>query len=189
VSGTGLDAVADLIGVRYERAPLLEPRSLKARYDTMLAAASRYIGQMTPEDLDRAQPGRDRPMLVVANQTVSVIRGFLAASHEGTHDRQFTKLPPDVRSAADLLRRADETRELVREWWERQGSHDPLDRVINTPWWGHRTLHEVFDREVWHTAQHTRQLMEALESSGTRPDRALTEIDFAGLHLPEGVHG
>ena len=189
VSGTGLDAVADLIGVSYERAPLLDPRSLKDRYDTMLDAACRYIGQMTAEDLARPQPGRERPMLEVANQTVSVIRGFLAAYHEGVHDRQFTKRPTDVSSAVDLLRRADETRQIFHTWWERHGSDDPLDRVIDTPWWGHRTLHEILDREVWHTAQHTRQLMMALESSGTTPDRPLTKDDFAGLQLPEGIDG
>lgn len=189
VSGTGLDAVAGLIGVPYERAVMLYPEGLKERYVVMLDAACRFIAQMTPEDLARSQSGRDRPMLEVANQTVSVIRGFLAAYYDGVHDRRFTKLPSEVRSADDLLQRAAETRDLFQMWWERDGSNDPLDRVIDTPWWGHRTLHEVFDREVWHTAQHTRQLMLALEASGRLPDRPLTKDDFADLQLPEGIDG
>lgn len=189
VSGTGLDAVAELIGVAYERAPMLDPAALKERYEVMLEAACRYIGQLTTDGLAYVLPGRDRPLLEVANQTVSVIRGFLAAYYEGEHDRQFTRLPPDVRCVDDLLRRAEATRAQFEAWWQRDGARDPLDRVIDTPWWGHRTLHEVFDREVWHTAQHTRQLMTALEHLGIEPEHPLTQDDFAGLDLPEGVQG
>ena len=187
VSGTGLDGVAELIGVPYEVASLLDPPALKQRYELMLDAACRYIAQFTPEGLSHSLPGRDRPVLDVANQTVSVIRGFLAAYYEGKHDRQFTKLPSDVRSTGDLLRRADETRELFGAWWDADGADDGLARVIDTPWWGHRSLHEVFDREVWHTAQHARQLMMALQELGIEPDRPLTADDFAGLEMPEGV--
>ena len=116
VSGTGLDGVAELIGVPYEVDALLDPPALKQRYELMLDAACRYIAQFTPEGLSHSLPGRDRPVLDIANQTVSVIRGFLAAYYEGKHDRQFTKLPPDVRSTGDLLRRAGETRELFGAW-------------------------------------------------------------------------
>ena len=78
---------------------------------------------------------------------------------------------------------------MFRAWWDADGCDDSLDAVIATPWWGHRTLHEVLEREVWHTAQHTRQLMMALELLGTEPAQPLTDADFAGLQLPEGVHG
>jgi glutaredoxin len=189
VSGTGLDAVAALIGVTFDDKPLLSPPELKERYDTMLDAAMRFIAQMDSEALAQPQPGRERPMFDVASQTVSVIRGFLAAYYEGVHDRQFAKRPADVQTGEDLLRRAEETRELVRTWWEHHGCDDPLDRVVDTPWWGHRTLHEIFDREVWHTAQHTRQLMNAVEANGIAPDVPLTEDDLAGLQLPEGIEG
>jgi glutaredoxin len=189
VSGTGLDAVAALLGIPYERPPMLSPDELLARYLTILDAARRYIQQLPSDGLAFSLPGRERPMIDVANQTVSVIRGFLAAYYDGTHDRRYTKLPDDVRNVADLVARADETRALVRTWWDDDGCDDPLDRVIDTPWWGHRTLLEVFEREVWHTAQHTRQLMLALELLGIDPDRPLAERDFAGLPLPEGIHG
>ncbi len=189
VSGAGLDSVAKLLGIPYDRPEMLSPDALRERYERFLAAARRYIAQMPPHGLELSLPGRDRPMLDVANQTVSVIRGFLAAYHEDFHDRQFTKLPNDVRDASDLLRRADETLVLFQAWWERDGCDDPLDRVIDTPWWGHRTLHEVFEREVWHTAQHTRQLMMALEILGVTPDLPLSADDFVGLQLPDGVHG
>jgi len=189
VSGTGLDVVANLIGIRYERARMLAPPVLAARYERVLDAACRYIAQLPPAGLGYTLPGRDRPMIDVANQTASVIRGFLAAYYDGTHDRQFTKLPADVRTVDDLLDRAAETRTRFRAWWEEDGSDDPLNRVIATPWWGHRTLHEVFEREVCHTAQHTRQLMMALDSLGIVADEPLTDGDLDGLPLAAGVHG
>lgn len=189
VSGAGLDSVAKLLGIPYDRPTMLSPDALRQRYEKYLAAACRYIAQMPEHGLELSLPGRPRPMLDVANQTVSVIRGFLAAYQQDFHDRQFTKLPADVRNADDLLRRAAETIALFTAWWERDGCDDPLDRVIDTPWWGHRTLHEVFEREVWHTAQHTRQLMMALEILEVAPDQPLSPDDFAGLQLPEGVHG
>jgi hypothetical protein len=189
VSGTGLDAVARLLGVRFERPPLLEPAELTARYELLLDAACRFIAQLPAGGLSFALPGRDRPVLDIANQTVSVIRGFLAAYDGGVHDRQFAQRPEHVRSVDDLLARAAETKERFRAWREREGANDPLDRVIDTPWWGRRTLHEVFEREVWHTAQHTRQLMMALELLGVTPDQPLTDTDLAGLNVPAGVHG
>jgi glutaredoxin len=188
VSGTGLDAVARLIGAPYAPPLMLEPFELKQRYEWFLDAACRYIDQLGALGLAYTLPGRDRPMLEVANQTVSVMRGFLAAYHQGFHDRQFARCPDDVRTTGDLQRRADETRALFTEWWLGHGIHGRLDRVIDTPWWGQRTLHEVFEREVWHTAQHTRQLMLALEQLGIAPDRPLTDSDFAGLQLPDAVH-
>jgi hypothetical protein len=128
-------------------------------------------------------------MLDVANQTVSVIRGFLAAYEQGFHDRQYAQRPDHVDDADDLLERAAETGDLVRTWWTRCGHDDPLDAVIDTPWWGHRTLHEVLEREVWHTVQHTRQLQLALAVLGVTPARPLSDTDLAGLELPEGIHG
>ena len=189
VSGTGLDAVARLIGVPYDRPPLLETRALVDRYERLLAAACRFIAQLPPGGLSFALPGRDRPVLDIASQTVSVIRGFLVAYRDGVHDRQFAQRPEHVRSTQDLLDRAAETLGLFRAWWDEDGRDDPLDAVIDTPWWGHRTLHEVLEREVSHTAQHVRQLMMALELLGVAPDQPLTDDDLAGLELAEGVHG
>jgi glutaredoxin len=189
VSGTGLDAVAALFGVSYDRIASLPPADLKTRYDAILDAACRYIVQLGDDGLATTLPDRDRPMLEVASQTVSVIRGFLAAYHDGFHDRQFAKLADNVRTVDDLIVRAAETRDLLHDWWDRDGFDDPLDRVIDTPWWGHRTLLEVMEREVWHSAQHTRQLMMAVQVLGIEVDGPLTAADLDGLPIPSGIHG
>ncbi len=76
---------------------------------------------------------------------------------------------------------------MLDAWWQKIGYDDPLDRVVETQW-GHRTLHEVLERAVWHPAQHTRQVALFLERLGIEPDGPLTPEDLAGLPLPERVH-
>jgi glutaredoxin len=187
VNGGSLTAVAELIGVDYAPPVMLEPAALAAKYRIVLAAACRYIAQMPSEGLQMKLPNRDRDFVGVASQSVSVMRSFLAAYNEDTHDLSFYSTPTHVRTVDDLLERGRETGQLFSEWWERDGIDDPLDRVVPTHW-GHRTLHEIFEREVWHTAQHTRQLMLFLELRAIAPDSPLTASDLAGLPLPERVH-
>lgn len=96
-------------------------------------------------------------------------------------------LPAGVRIAQDLAAQAEDTRARFNKWWERDGSDDPLDRVIST-YWGYRTLHEVLEREVWHTAQHLRQLEHVLHLFGIEPNSPLTEQHLSGLPLSAGIH-
>ena len=50
---------------------------------------------------------------------------------------------------------------------------------------GDMKAHELFERTTWHSAQHCRQLMAALERLGIPPDGPLTAENLAGLPLPE----
>jgi hypothetical protein len=79
-------------------------------------------------------------------------------------------------------------RAALTDWWKNTGVDDPLDRVIET-YWGAHTLHEAFERETWHPAQHTRQVMMFLGKLDIRPDGPLTEADLAGLPIPDEVWG
>jgi len=80
----------------------------------------------------------------------------------------------------------DETRVLLRTWWEEIGVHDPLDRVVES-YQGIQTLLEYLERETWHTGQHTRQVMMFMEQLGIPVDRPLDREVFAGLPMPERV--
>jgi len=188
VNGVDLAAVGALIGVAYEPRPMLSPAELVARYDLNLQAGSRFIAQMTPEVIALKLEGRDREMLDVAYQVVMVARAFIEAYHEDKHNTAYYLRPAEVRTREQLLECAAETRRLVRKWWEEDGVEDPLDRVTKT-YWGYPTLHEVLEREVWHTTQHARQLMYALERCGIAPDGPLTQANLDGLPLPERIHG
>lgn len=188
VSGLDLAAVAALIGVPYEAKPPLPAADLYARYHVLLDASCRFAAQMTPEVLAHELPGRKRPVLFIANQIASVGRAFLTAYYEGVHTKDpYYRKPESVESGDDIIARARETQQLFRDWWNDDGRYDALDQVIET-YWGHRTLHEVFEREVWHTAQHTRQVMCVLDEFGIQIDGRLTDSDYAGLPMPERIH-
>lgn len=188
VNGVDLKAVADLIGADYEAPVLLGPAILVAKYDAVIAALCRLVVQIPPVALQRTTPDRDRSLLGLANHAGSVIRTFITAYDTDVYDISFYGDPPeDVRTAADVRDRAQETLTLFHDWWERAGRDDPLDRVVKT-YWGHRTLHETLTREVWHSAQHTRQVAYFVSELGIEPDHPLTALELEGLPLPERVY-
>lgn len=188
VSGIDLAAVADLIGVPYDPPTLLPREQLAARYLAMVRIAGATIAQMTPEMLSYRLPNRNREMLDVANQVASVMRAFLTAYSDDRHAAvQYYDKPADVQTQRDLLARLEETERQFGVWWEEDGIDDPLDRVVPTSW-GYPTLHEILEREVWHTAQHLRQLQHVLREFGVEPHDPLGEADLAGLPLPSGIH-
>jgi hypothetical protein len=93
---------------------------------------------------------------------------------------------PDSLSGPDIAAEIESARATLARWWQTSGRHDPMDRVIES-YWGMHTLEEVFERETWHSAQHTRQVMMFLEQLRIAPDRPLTAEMLAGLPLPERV--
>jgi glutaredoxin len=187
VNGVDLAAVADLIGVDYEAPKMLSPAELVERYNRNLDVARSIISEMTDEMLAYTLPSRKRPMLDVACQVASVARAFLEAYEDDHHTTTTYTTPDEVRSREDVLARLDETRRLINSWWEADGFDDPLDWVTHT-YWGYPTLHEVLEREVWHTTQHTRQLQHVLNLFGVEARKPLTAENLAGLPLPERIH-
>jgi glutaredoxin len=191
VNGVDLESVANLIGVDYEAPVILPPEELINRYRQISDALVRFIKQLTPEVIESKLPGRDRPVIFVASHAAYLARIFLTAYYDDKYDAQHTYLIHEKlnaeRSTDIALAMAFETRKMLDEWWEIDGVDDPMERVIET-YWGHRTLHEVLEREVWHTGQHTRQVMYALEQFGIEPDGPLTKSQLAGLPMPERIH-
>jgi glutaredoxin len=187
VSGVDLAVVADAVGFPYDPPNILSSEELVARYNAILDAGCRYIAQMPEEAFPHMLPGRIREMVDVAAQVVTVMRAFVGAFNHDRHTIDDYAVSPERRNREGLLIQAEETRQIVNDWWELDGFDDPLDRVVET-YWGYPTLHEVMEREVWHTAQHTRQLMYVLEIFEVDVDGPLTEELLRGLPLPKGIH-
>lgn len=186
VSGVDLAQVATLIGVPYVAPVRLAPAVLVERYRVILDTGRALIAQMTAEMLAYTLPDRKRPMFNVANQVASVMRAFLSSYELDVHDKRFYKLPPEVQTVDDILARLDETRRLFDRWWERDAFDDPLDRPTPTSW-GLTDLHDVLERETWHTAQHVRQLEHVVRSHGGVPTLPLDPATLEGLPLPDGL--
>ena len=193
--GLDLGAVAKLIGIPYEAPDILPTDQLLEKYRIVIDTLQRLIRQARPEILDFKEPERDRTLINLAYHAASVMRTFLYAydpERLAPGDvylmEHFPHLPPECSTAEDIVARAQETLELAESWWREYGFDDPLDRVEHC-YWGNRTLLEMFEREVWHSAQHTRQVAFYLEHAGISPDRPLGPTELAGLPVPERVFG
>lgn len=187
VNGVDLQAVAALIGYPYDIPPVLPVPELRARYETVNRALQRYILQIPADGLEYQSPDRDRTFRDLAYHAASVIGAFVKIYDDDVFDISYYGNPPaEVRTVDDLHARAQEMLDKFCDWWERAGQYDPCDRVVDA-YWGHKTIQEVLEREVWHTAQHTRQVMMFLERLGVEVDQPLTSDDLAGLPLPDRV--
>lgn len=186
VNGVNLTDVAALIGIDYSPPEMLSPADLMARYRRVIDALCALIEQIPPQRADFTLPGRDRDIVTLAGHAGCVMRYFLGKYDDDDYDQFFDDLEPGYRDAPSLVAFARESLRRTETWWHDDGHDDPLDRVAPL-YWGPRTLAEGFEREVWHTAQHTRQLAYMLEQVGVEPQGALTPEDLAGLPLPERI--
>lgn len=154
VPGLDLKGIADLIGIEYDPPEIPSPAEPKDKYALAAAAAlCRLVAQISPEQLEYGSPDRDRTL---AGHAGTIMRAFVYAYEHDVYPHVLDGEPPEgVETQEELIAWAEETESMLDAWWQKVGYDDPLDRVVETQW-GHRTLHEVLERAVWHPAQHTR---------------------------------
>jgi hypothetical protein len=188
VPGGDLRAIARIAGFHYDPPEILPPEVLFQKWDWILESCVRYVRQVPEGGLEFEPPDRPRTLRNLAFHALSIARSFLRAYDEGVPEswRGIMDLAPDdIQTKEELAAYGEESRRMLAEWWRDAGSQDPLDRVIET-YQGAQTLLEAFERQTWHTAQHTRQVMMFLTWLDTEPDRPLTDDDLAGLPMPKG---
>ena len=187
VSGQILADVARIAGIAYRRTPL-PPEALKARIDTILAAALRHSAEL-PEDeavLSTMLPNRPRSYRDLAAHVFMIVEAFVAET-EGdplTEAKYLAPAPDHVRTPAEIVGFGEAVRDRFEAWW-RQGGHD--FRRQARVYYGEQTLHDFMERTAWHSGQHTRQFALVLEKLGIAPAGKLTEADLAGLPMPANV--
>ena len=188
VPGGDLGAIADLLGLDYTAPEVLSPLALYERILHILDAACRYITQVPFDGLSYKSPDRDRSFRELGRHIVLIGRAFIRAYDDDKFSNTWFREEnvPASLTGDDLAAEMRETQAALTAWWQTSGHEDPMDRVIES-YWGNHTLREVLEREVWHTAQHTRQVMMFLTQLDIAPDRPLTAEDLAGLPLPERV--
>jgi hypothetical protein len=172
----------------------LFPAALRARYQVIMTTLCGLIHQATPEALRCTPAHWDWTVTDIAHHAASVMRVFLMdydrQAYRGAPyrmDYETNRAPYDVTRADQLIAHAIDTLLHFNRWWADGGCLDPLERVVST-YWGEQTLHACLEREVWHTAQHTRQVEALLREAGTDIAAPLTDADLAGLPLPERLY-
>jgi hypothetical protein len=187
--GADLRAVAQLLGIPYKGVEPLPPKELSFRYHLIMATLCGFFQQASPAALGARHPMRKRTVLDIGYHAASVMRLFLAYYDNEQYEVEEYVLdadasaPSEVRSGRDVADRAIGTLTEFDRWWSTDGYHDPLDRVVET-YWGHHSLHAALEREVWHTAQHTRQVEALLREAQVTLRAPLAPLILDGLPLP-----
>ena len=180
--------VVDFLGLADDTRPELSPAELAARYRHVLETAIRLTRQMPDGQLANELPNRPRSWRVLMHHLFQIPNAFLDMDASGTPMRyeDLTAPPPDdMRSSADIAEFGERTRARFRAWWEEVVDQD-FDCEMEV-YFGTTSRHEMFERTVWHTTQHVRQLASLLEQSGLEPDAPLTSEDIRGLPLTDKV--
>jgi hypothetical protein len=188
VPGGDLEAIARLLSLDYTPPAMLTPSQLFERFMFVLDSAGRYFRQASFDGLALKSPDRDRSFRELAMHITLIPRAFVTAYDTDEFPRalfQEANVDPGL-SGDDLAALLAQSQATLKAWWETSGRKDPLDRVLET-YWGWHTLHEAFERETWHAAQHTRQVVMFLAMLDIAAEGPLTAADLAGLPMPEGV--
>jgi len=202
VAGIDLVGIAAMIGVEYVAPTILSPAALKLKYDEISPIIVELIKQVPSDEIDIYIPDLGRSLRALMLHIVIIMQGFVAAeeTNEFTDGWQF--MPADVAwderrtggrtSPEQLIELALMSRSKLDDWWNRVGYDDAFDRVLEskkkdqTQYW---TLHTAFERAVWHTAQHARQLQYILEDRlSVTPNVRLTDDILSGLPLPDALY-
>jgi glutaredoxin len=167
----------------------LPPQELYRKWQSVLAAAQRHVVQLPPERLkERATEGRDRSIRDLAYHVYQIPDSFLQAVQDGVQD--LTSVynappPPAVVRTEQIRDYGARIGERLAGWWKSEGGAVATAKVKT--YYGDQPMHHVMERCTWHSAQHARQIMAVLERFGIAPDGALTQADYAGLPMPEGL--
>ena len=187
-NGQVLTDVAKLVGVTGLKITLLPVDDLQRRMMTILDGAERFFRQLPDSALHKLLPNRPRSYTDLTFHIFNNADAFLEekAGIPLTFD-SYNRFPaPEANSRDDILRYAAQVQRQMKAWFEGPGTQTDWSARADV-YYGEQTQHQFLERTVWHSGQHTRQLMWVLEGLGVTVDRPLPSETFAGLPMPEKV--
>ncbi|SEM06073.1 Glutaredoxin [Variovorax sp. YR750] len=186
VFAQSLDDVAKFVGVGH-RAERLPPAELVDRWMTILDIATDTIARVPESRLDERPAARPRSIRDIANHIFQVPDAFLQTVVNGIEDWSVvtTESAPPGTDLPAILAYAERQKKELAGWWR-----DLDDRSCTRElkmFYGVHPMHVFLERSVWHSAQHTRQIISWAESDGIALGRRLTSDVLDGLPLPRGL--
>lgn len=162
----------------------------------MLTSALEMISLVPDGGLDCRveydEPGRERSLRQLISHLATIMRGFVAAENTNVFTNGMRFIPAgyaENATAAKLHELASGTGQQFARWWDEVGYDDPFERIVESEFTRSWTLAEAFERAVWHTAHHVRQLQGFLAREwGLTPKVPVTDDVLAGLPLPAGIY-
>jgi hypothetical protein len=185
VHGWNPQGVAELVGVDYNEAEKLSCVQLAERLDTILVAAQRAMRQIPEAHLGFKWPGRDRTILQLGYHIFRIALTYRDTREQGMlQEYWFGENPSsDMGTGAAVAHFGEQTQAQMAEWLQGEGVFEGMCET----YYGPQSAPELFERTVWHTAQHLRQIYVMLETVGVTPKAPLTASDYTGLPLPESI--
>lgn len=190
VFAQNIEDVAVFVGLAGSGYQLLPPARLIIQWLKVLGAAQRTIRQMPEARLDeRVIDNRDRSIRSLSHHVFRIAEGFLECVVDG---QEYTAAQAAAETLGGARPKSDEiaaygsaVMDRLQVWWD--GLGDRSCRQTVKTFFGEQTIHMLFERSTWHSAQHARQLIAVLERFGIEPDQRLGAAELAGLPLPEGL--
>jgi hypothetical protein len=191
--GQVLKDLAWIAGIDLPPPKQLPPQELARRAQRVTSVARLAAGRIPEHEFDVLLPDRPRSYKQLACHIFQIYEMFLELAEEGKRFEfasYFRDVPPQVVTSADVQNFGAAMLARFNAWWERDGKTADF-RAPADVYYGDQTLqslHDFFERTVWHSAHHTRQLQVVVQNLGLPLDDRLSEADLAGLPLPENTY-
>lgn len=181
--------VVEFLELNEDTGPALSPAQLAERYERVLTAAVASVRQMPDSALGKELPNRPRSWLVLMHHMFQIPTEFmdsLAESRPLTYENLVVAPPADMTTSAAIADFGDALHQRFSTWWRESGSGLDYDAPYEA-YFGMTSLHEMFERTVWHSTQHVRQVQSLLGQEGVAPSDPLGLEVIEGLPLTEKV--
>ena len=190
VFAQNLEDVAVFVGLAGSGHQLLPPERLIVQWLKVLGAAQLAIGQMPEARMDeRVIDNRDRSIRSLSHHIFRIAEAFLECVVDGdeyTAAHAAAENPDGPRlNRHEIAGYGGGAMIRLESWWNGRADQSCRQRVKT--FFGEQTIHMLFERSVWHSAQHARQLVAVLERFGIEPEHRLGPAELDGLPLPEGL--
>lgn len=190
IDGQVFADLARMAGIHSAAEVRLPPKVLFESGMTLQSAACRFVLQIPDARLDELIPHRPRSFRQLACHMFEIYQFYLDWAETGRRlefeDYDNEIVPDSVQSAGDIERYGRGLQGRFSAWWLANGHGDDYGRPADV-YYGMQTMHEFFERTVWHSGQHTRQIQKIVERLGLVPDGRLSAAEIDGLPMPEHV--
>ncbi len=180
-----LDAIAKIVDIEY-KAEVLPVEELYSRLDTVLDALVEYTEKLPVEKLDGPIANRPRSVGQLVFHAFSIPESFL--EHQDGIPLKMYKSEPEWASESieALSTYGQHIQARLHHWHENHADECDWSETADV-YYGSPTLHQYFERTVWHTSQHARQLEWILEERCDIEADLLDDELWEGLPMPQKV--
>jgi hypothetical protein len=180
--------VVEFLALDERTGPELSPAELHARYNHVLETAIRLVRQMPDDRIEDQLPHRPRSYRMLMHHIFQIPTAYLDMEDTGatlTYESLVVPPPAEMRTSSAIAAFGGSVQARFNRWWDRAKDED-FTRAVPT-YFGETSRHEMFERTVWHSTQHARQIASLLEQAGIIPDRPLGRDDIRGLPLTDKI--